>query len=239
MNPTSFSPLILEILAVPDPWHAYLFRTSPLPLPPSEKDRLIPIVEAITAEAVRLALHHHVFLQTWKLSVEGAADLYRQNIAHWLPSIGIGIWPTRRPPQRQTRAIAMDCAAAVLAGDEVEMPAHNLAHVSNGDKAAAHAANVLLGTGMTVQIFSSAEFPDFSERGKRVFLPAITDVSMKRFRFYVPLLDGATLAAATVEQLEDWLCGASLYLRESPEDKGYLVISRFPLQPLFDAASTQ
>ncbi len=42
----------------------------------------------------------------------------------------------------------------------------------------------------------------------------------------------------TVE-LKSWLCGASIYIRESPEDSGLLIISAESLEPILKALGAE
>jgi len=50
-----------------------------------------------------------------------------------------------------------------------------------------------------------------------------------------PLLTAASLAGTT-QQLDMWLGSVNVYLRESPQDKGLLILSRQPLEKKLLAA---
>ncbi|AEU38911.1 hypothetical protein [Granulicella mallensis] len=64
------------------------------------------------------------------------------------------------------------------------------------------------------------------------YLPEITDPGFGRADFVFPLLDCRILASArSAELINQWLCSIDLYIRESPEDKGILLLSRIPLDP--------
>jgi hypothetical protein len=68
-----------------------------------------------------------------------------------------------------------------------------------------------------------------------VLLPSIQEDGLRAFPLYVPLLTAASLTHSP-EQLNTWLGPVDVYLRESPQDKGLLVLSRAPLhQKLVDA----
>jgi hypothetical protein len=70
------------------------------------------------------------------------------------------------------------------------------------------------------------------QKATALLLPPIKDPSFNCYPFYVPLLDEKGLTSATEEQLEAWFCGASVYIRESFEDKGILIASRQPLKAI-------
>ena len=209
------------------PWVGAFLPYSDWPLPENEKTVAHQTVRAVADLALSvLPAAAHVFLQTWKIALEGAAPLYEENIGHWLPSIGMGVWPLREPPRRLSQADAMDCAAAMLTGDEPSRSTNYLSYVSAGEQPAAHALDATAGTGLLFSLFSEEPFAMVAARTKRVFLPAIRDTTLQNCRFYMPLIDKASLPAATPALLETWMCGGHTYVRESAEDGGLLILSR-------------
>jgi hypothetical protein len=62
----------------------------------------------------------------------------------------------------------------------------------------------------------------FYEESMEYHKPQIAGLSLRSFPSYIPLLDGASLRAASDRDLQDWLCGATAYMRESSEDGGLL-----------------
>ena len=168
-----------------------------------------------------------VFLQVWKLGESPAGAAYGGNIQRWLPVNGIGLVPGGRPPQRLTEAIAMDIAAAGLAGEEPPLSSHPVVHVSGGADAASHAVTTLFGTGLVLQMwFPSAAHINWARQTKAVYQPTVTDPLFQRERFYLPLLTPAIAEQASDDDLDRWLCGATAYLRETPGEKGVLVLRR-------------
>lgn len=236
-EPGGKNPEIVEI-SLPDPWHLYLLKTSNVPLIHQELSAVRTVVSAIQrAATVEWKLRAHTFLQTWKIAVEGNPALYEANLGKWLPTIGLGVWPNRNPPRRLTQSSAMDAAAAMFSGEEPELSTYYLVYISGGETAAEHAAETMLGRGMLQQLFTAKSFSDLQEQGKKVFLDKIEEQAYKRSRYYTPLLESATFAAATSEQIGEWMCGADLYLRESAEDKGLLILSRRDLRSILEPLS--
>ena len=206
--------------------------------PEGARDVLIQLTEWLKKSEVEQHRSAELFLQMWKIGAGSGNSAYAGNIGRWLPRRGTGVWPGRRPPQRLTAEIAMDCAAAVLTKDEQPLASYPVVHVSAGREAGEHALHTLFGGQMTVQLM----FPDeeasagWALASKNVFLPTITDSAYRHERFYLPLFDGALMATATDDQLDRWMCGATGYLRESPEDKAVLLVfkrieNRPPLFP--------
>src|SRR5262249_33892544 len=81
-------------------------------------------------------------------------------------------------------------------------------------------------------IVLAADGDAFLERASAVLVAPIHDPTFNCFPFYVPLLEARTLASAAAARCDAWMGGASIYIRESFEDKGTLILSRQPLTPL-------
>ena len=167
-----------------------------------------------------------VFLQIWKLGDSPAGAAYGENVQRWRPMAGLGIVPGDRPPQRLTEAIAMDIAAAGLAGEEPPLASYPVAHISGGSEAAAHAVATLFGTGMVVQMWFPEAGTGWAKQTQVVYRPRITDPLFQRERFYAPLLTPAIAGQASDDDLDRWLFGATAYLREAPGEKGVLLLRR-------------
>ena len=116
----------------------------------------------------------------------------------------------------------------MLAREEQPLASHPVAHVSAGAPAGEHAIRTPFGTEITVQmLFGSDNRTRWPGISRDLFVPGITDAAFQRERFYLPLLDAALIQEATGEQLDSWLCGAQVYIRESGEDRAVLLLSRY------------
>ena len=63
----------------------------------------------------------------------------------------------------------------------------------------------------------------------------IVEQTFKSMAFHAPLLMAGSIEAASAEQLEEWMGGARLMIRESFEDKGLLILGKEALlRPLLD-----
>ena len=84
----------------------------------------------------------------------------------------------------------------------------------------------MLGLGAVLEIWAPHGLLD---RARRLFHPTIRDPTFASFPFFVPLLGAASLRTANADEVTEWLCGAALYVRESAEDGGIVVVSPDPL----------
>lgn len=207
-------------------WKAGLI---PIPdTPEAMKDLRTLLADWTRIISERHRLNGESFLQIWKMGAKGSGPVYANHIQRWLPVHGIGIWPGRRPPQRFTEEIAMDCAAAGLANEEPPLPSHTVAHVSASPEAAEHAALVMFGSEMVLRMWFPRDLhAGWAQRSQQVYQSTITDPLFQRERFYVPLFDVSLLEQSSDELLDEWTCGAVLYLREDPESKAVLLLCRY------------
>lgn len=85
----------------------------------------------------------------------------------------------------------------------------------------------MLGSGAQIEVFSKAPFLEVSEAGTRVLLPLIADRRFRKFDLHFPLLDRKTITSSDIApHLDKWLCNVDIYLRESAEDHGLLVLAK-------------
>jgi hypothetical protein len=68
---------------------------------------------------------------------------------------------------------------------------------------------------------------------KELFLGFIQDRVFRIFPWYVPLIEKAALVEPMEPLASSALRGISLYIRESPEDGGILIVSAQPLAEIF------
>lgn len=229
--------LSLEPVTAPVPWHAVLIPCS-FSEPSSEYPQVIAFLQAFTSLLVKEAnLKQELLLQVWKLGMTEASQIVNDHVREWWPTLGLGIWPDREPPRGWTQEALSDAAAAVFRNDEIPLPSHKLLRLGTEEKARIDAARQLRGFGALIEIFSKDDFKDLEQRSRKAFLPKITEKRFKKARFYLPVLDCHSIAAAKdVEQLDAWLCGTEVYIRESGEDKGILILSRKDPSRFFEIA---
>ncbi len=207
---------------------------------PASKEQTQALQAMLSAFAETLladpAQHHEVLLQTWKLNEQSGSGVLGQHMKAWAPEIGLGIWPDRKPPHGWTEDGFMDAVAAKFRSAEPEMPTCRLLRLAGTPAARLDASQKMRGFGTTIDLFGRQEYPQLEQRARKLYLPRIKEARFHHEPFYLPLLDRQSLqAAATPARLSEWLCGVDVYVRESPEDGGILIVSRLPLLPIVEA----
>ncbi len=146
----------------------------------------------------------------------------------WQPQQGLGVWPDREPPTLWTPADFH----YLKPGEKPKDFMYQLFRVSGSLPVKEQARDVMLGLGTIIEIMTEGSSDGLLQKSRDLLLPPIKERAFRSFRFYLPLLERKSLEGAKPGQLDDWFCGASVYIRESFEDKAILIASRVPLEPI-------
>ena len=221
----------VEVIAAPQPWRAWLL---PLPSLPMPQDRFQVYQEGLRtfAEEVgrSLPMREALGLQLWKLSGKHGGDLLQRHLDRWKADLGFGIWPNRPAPTGWNEDSIQDAAAAVYRGDEPALPMHRMLLFKMEDITTLRdALQQMGGFGAAVHMFTRATVDEIRQRGREEFLPRVADQRFRGGKVYLPVLDVESVRAAqSSAELDRWLCAVDIYVRESAEDRGLLVLSKLP-----------
>lgn len=193
-------------------------------------DALRQFLEALIAHLIRqLGCSHESFIALSRKADRAAAILFAENARHWMPETGLGVWP-HRPPLRMMRA---DDVKDLDPGDQPQ-PMHTLFRVTKGDNARLNAMSTMLGTGCGLQVLSRMDGAKLLRTQKDMHLEFIEDRIYRIFPWYVPLLENASLEEPLAQRTMDAMRGITVYIRESIEDGGVLIVSSEPLTEIVE-----
>ena len=217
-------------IALPAPWKAILLPVLGFPLAKEDRIALDARVEELLGPILQgRTLEHHVLLQLWNLGPATGGDVLAQHVSEWQPEFGMGVWPNREGPMGWTEPSLMDAAAAVMQGDEPDMPNHRLLHLTTPDSTPHPASACMRGFGTLIQFFSSVSFERIAADARSLYLDRVTEARFQAEPFYLPLMDVRALQSAnSAQQISDWLCGIDCYVRDSGEDRGVLIVLQDP-----------
>jgi len=163
-----------------------------------------------------------VFIQFAALATGDGSGRFMARAASWRPEMGLGVRPGEPPPHGYTREDFEN-----LGPDEQPRRIDHQAFRIGGERGVREQAReAMLGLGAVLEIWAPQGMLD---RARRLFHPTIQDPTFASFPFFVPLLGAGSLRGAAADQVTEWLCGAALYVRESAEDGGIVVVSPGPL----------
>ena len=225
-------PILIESLPAGLPYEAVQIYTGSYPV----DRRTLPGVRSLLNRLVQAAspdgLAGDVFLQHQYLP--NAKEIFLQSLPVWAPKSGLGVWPDRPAPELWKTADLFRMAK----GEDVPLM-YRVFQLSGGPRAGIDAWEALLGSGMMMKLIHSGPVSSLLEAYKRFYLPGIQTPNLRIFPFYLPLLDANSVYGRDGQQLQQWLAGTRLYVRESPPDKSVLLVSSSPLQPLFQAVGAR
>jgi hypothetical protein len=219
-----FAKLVVKPIA--PPWEAFLLPLSGFPLPDDEVIPLRTFLTNLTREvSARWHLSSEVCVQVEQSDETEYRLLHAKHAREWIPEVGLGVWPDREPPAVWTKEEFMNIAP----GEKLRPMMYQVLRITTSQAERQQARDLMLKYGPALEIMTSDDSDAFLRKATDLLLPPIKDLSYTCFPFYVPLLEIKSLAGASPEQLEACFCGASVYIRESFEDKGILLASKRPL----------
>ena len=226
------SALRLLVHRAPEPFSCFLIPVNEFPIQRELRERVFQFVEPFVA-AVHKAetLQPEVFLQFTQIHHENGPVTLSKHGSEWLPQLGLGVWPDREPPKMWT----MEEFQNLAPGEMIRPLMHQVFRITTDSEARFRARDAFFGTGAGLQMSMRKGDEGLLKRATEYLLPRMTEPSFQAFEYYVPLLDGRSVEASSADDLETWLCGAQLYLRESVEDGCVLIVSRVPLENVLGA----
>ncbi len=185
--------------------------------------------ELVSYFTARLGCGHESFIQVGQVREQEATRLFADHARDWIPEAGLGVWPHRPAPRMWKMEDMENIESASGTGPML----HSVFRVTAHANARLDAMTTMLGTGCGLQLVSHVESAVLLRDLKGLFLGFIQDRVFRIFPWYVPLIEKAALAESMEPFTASVLRGISLYIRESPEDGGILIVSAQPLAEIF------
>jgi hypothetical protein len=203
---------------------------SPLKLRPDSYNSVRLFLEGLVSHfTARLGCSHESFIQTSQLREQANTRLFAGNARKWIPETGLGVWP-HRPAPRMWKIEDMEDM-----NPNSGMPTllHSMFRVTADGNARLDAMSTMAGTGGGLQLVSYVEGSVLLRNLKELFLGFIQDRVFRIFPWYVPLFEKAGFADPMERLAVNAMRDISLYIRESAEDGGILIVSAQPLAEIF------
>ena len=153
-------------------------------------------------------------------------ELFADHAPSWLPETILGVWTHLPAPRMMTSEALMEMDSRSSTG----MRMHTLFRVTTGTDACLDSMATMAGTGTGVQILSQIDAERLLYDLKDIFLNFIKERLFRVFPWYVPLLTMQSLEEPIATLTEQAFTHITLYIRESPEDGGILILSREHLE---------
>lgn len=181
--------------------------------------------ELVSWYTTRLGCHYESFLHIDKSIDMDATRIFSRHAGHWIPETGLGVWPNRPAP----RMWKLEDLGELDPASGMPPLLNSLFRVTAAANTRLEAMTTMTGTGSPLQLVSRAEGKVLLHDLKEVFLGFIEDRIFRIFPWYVPLMDKAALVEPIAPLVQSAMRNISLYVRESAEDGGILILSAEPL----------
>jgi hypothetical protein len=203
---------------------------APRGLRPDSYDEVRRFLEELVSHfTARLGCYHESFLQIGRASDKDATHTFAVNAGKWIPETGLGVWPHRPAPCMWKMEDMEDMDSSSGAPTLL----HSLFRVTADSNARLSAISTMTGMGCGLQLVSRVESEILLRDLKELFLDFIKDRVFRIFPWYVPLIEKSVLVEPVEQLALRAMRGISLYIRESPEDGGILIVSGEPLSEIF------
>ena len=220
-----------RFLPCPEPASALLFPVSGYPVPEAERKESLQAMISLSRAFAMQGLSSEMFIHIIPSKNPAVGALISPNGRDWMPRPGLGVWPARRPPAMWTK----EDFENLEPGRPPQGAVFPTFRISAPGEARERARATIYGTGAVLEVLTRDSGDVLVERGTQLLLPTIQEPAYRSFPFYLPLLDAAALANVPYDKLQAWLCGASVYLRESIDDGGLLLVSLPPVRPVLES----
>ena len=212
-------------------WGIYLLPVSGFPVPGDELARVRQLLTRVIQDISRdQSLDSEVFLQSAQVRLQDGSSRLADHAGEWKPKLCLGVWPDRPGPTRWTREELEELAV----GEEPRRMMYTALYLSGPARAREGACDVMLGLGAIVRIMRMGGNGSYLAKIREVLKPIVQQKPFSNFPNFMPLFDSKSMSGFSPDQLDKWLCGAAVYIRESPEDNGIIIASSRPLDATFE-----
>jgi hypothetical protein len=209
---------------------------APLNLRPDSYDAMRRfLVELISHFLIHKGCVHESYVALNQVRARATNELFQDHAREWLPETVLGVWTHLPPPRMATTEDLMEMDPHSRGG----MRIYSLFRVTTGTRACMDSMMTMAGTGTGIQIVSQIDTEKLLRNLKELFLNVIKERIFRIFPWYVPLLNMNSFEEPISRLTSQALAGIALYVRESPEDGGLLILSRESLEEVFMHAGCQ
>ena len=171
------------------------------------------------------SLKRHVFVQIGETGRAGSQAI--RELGPMLDDYGLGIHPEAEPPRTWNRH---DFERITL-NDQLPPLFLEVMRANTLRPQALEAVQArFFATGAFAEAYTVPAV-DFYESATALFKPRITNRTARMFPYHAPILRRRALESASPQDVEQWMCGAQIYLREAVEEEGLVLLFRGESEP--------
>ncbi|MBI5083844.1 MAG: hypothetical protein HZB13_04515 [Acidobacteria bacterium] len=213
-------------------FHRYLFRQGRFPVKPAARARWIDLYSRLRPLLFAAASKTVTALQMWHLHHDDGPSILTRNAGAWSPDYGVGVWLHQPPPTLwQPEEFEM-----LGPGDPMRPPILT-AIALTAERLDHHGVWVSMGCrGCYVEFSVTGSPEEFLEAQAPLYQAWIEEPLIAAHGFFIPLLSLGVFDSDLFTQRLAHVAPVGIYVRESDEDEGLLILSRDPVESRITAA---
>lgn len=218
--------------------NVYLLPVSKYPIPPGEAEWVRSFGEDLIAEMRKGKpnLRLEVIIRQGGIYT-GLLDRFVDNAPRWLPEQGLAIIPHRPPPHIPTMDEVENMDPRSLRSDDgppvLEFAPELIFRIGATGKE--EACGTMGGHSALHMFLTEVDESDLRSEWKEIFGADVTERIFRAIPLYVPLFGLRSFSDVSEEKMKSWLSSFDLYLGESLEDKGMIIIARDNIDRVLDS----
>ena len=219
----------VQHLKAPAPWSAVVL-TQPFPVPAERRPAYRQFVDTLLRllPEAQSPYELEAFLQMDRIDHRKESSLLR-DLGSLLGDYGLGYYPDQPPPTTWTTEEVL----ALFPPAKLRPLFYNVMRVQPDQASVNKIQGIFLGGGAFVRAFCAGK-DVFYARATTQFKPLVAERKLRMFPYYAVQLTRHAIETADTVTMDAWTCGAQLYLRESNEDNGLLILRKGDLIPVFN-----
>jgi hypothetical protein len=223
--------------------NVYLLPISKYPMPQSEAQWASAFSEELIAEIKKDKpnLRMEVIIRQGGIYT-GLLDQFVDNASRWIPEQGVAIIPHRPPPHIPTKDEVDNIDPRSLGTGDRPLTLDFIPELifRIGDSAGREEAFRTMGGHSALHMFlTEASEADLISNWKEVFGANVTDRIFRAMPLFVPLFGVRSFLDVPEEKVISWLASFDLYIGESLEDNGTVIVSKDNIDNLINAVLTR
>ncbi len=224
--------LFLEVRPPAAGFHVYLIRGVKFPVRPFDLPRWLGLYRRLRPLLFPPPARPVPVIQMWHLHHGDGAAVLSRNAQAWMPDFGAGVWLDAPPPRLWTPEDFMNIGP----GELLPPPVLSAIRLRAPQLDYEQAWMQLGGRGCWMEFTVSGSADTFFQIQADLYRSWIEEPMIAAQTFFVPLLKAACFESELFAARDKHAAPLLLYVRESAEDDGLLILSREKLEARLEEA---
>jgi hypothetical protein len=224
--------LFLEVRPQALGFHVYLLRDAKFPVKPFDLPRWLGLYRQLRPILFPAGTRPLPVIQMWHLHHNNGGEILSKHAQAWGPDFGAGVWLDAPPPRLWTPEDFMNIGP----GELLPPPVLSAIRLAAPKLDREQAWMQLGGRGCYMEFTVSGDAEAFFQTQAAAYRTWIEEPMIAAQTFFVPLLKASSFESELLASRSMHADPLLVYVRESAEDNGLLILSREKLEGRLQAA---